>query len=247
MRDIRQLLEIVDENEAVELKVLNNAKMQCLKAYKEEPTSQKKRDWDSAKAGLEDMIKNLNEKYAEKSESTDPGPVFDNIYQVVEHLDAAGFRISKSKLYRDKDKNKIRINPDGTVPETEVRAYASTLERKEGDIGDMSDIHAQKTKKEVEKLEEQISKARFERELQEGKYIPKKDFEAELSARAMVLETGIKHMFNMRVREWIAMAGGKAEKSADLLQQMNEALDAQLTEYANTDRYQVMFGEDETE
>lgn len=245
MRDLHQLFDVVDESEAVELKVLNNARIQCLKAYKEEPTSQKKRDWDAAKAGLEDMIKALNEKYPEQIESRDNGAVFDNIYKVVEHLDAAGFRISKSKIYRDRDKGMIRVNSDGSVAETEVRAYAANLERKAGDIGDMSDIQAVKTAREVEKLEEQIAKARFERELQEGKYIPKKDFEAELAARVMVLETGIKHMFNMRVREWIALVGGSAEKSAELLQQMNEGVDKQLTDYANTDRFQVMFSEED--
>jgi hypothetical protein len=169
---------------------------------------------------------------------------FPSLHEVVNHLDAAGFRISKSKIYRDKDKGMIRVNADGSVPETEVRAYAAALERKEGDIGDLSDIHAQKTAKEVEKLEEQIKKARFEREKEEGKYIPIKDFEAELSARYMVLESGIKHLFNMKVREWIALVNGSPEKSGDLLQQMIDGLDAQLNEYANADRYQVMFGED---
>jgi hypothetical protein len=170
---------------------------------------------------------------------------FNSLHEVVSHLDAAGFRISKSKIYRDKEKGFIRVNPEnGSVPETEVRAYAASLDRKDGDIGDMSDIHAKKTAKEVEKLEEQIKKARFEREKEEGLYIPKKDFEAELSARAVVLESGLKHQYNMKVREWIAIVSGRPEKAADLLQQMNESLDHQMTEFANTGRYQVMFGEE---
>ncbi len=241
MRDIHQLLEIVDESEAMELKVLNNARIQCLKAYKEEPTSQKKRDWDVAKAGLDEMVKSLNEKYAEQPESGGSGPVFDNIYQVVEHLDNAGFRISKSKLYRDKDKAMIRVNPDGSVPETEVRAYASTLERKDGNIDDLSDIHAQKTKKEVEKLEEQIAKARFEREKEEGKYIPKKDFEAELAARAATLDAGFRHLFNSRVREWVSLVNGDVKKSADFLQDLNNSLNELLNQYAVTDSFSVIF------
>jgi hypothetical protein len=170
---------------------------------------------------------------------------FHSLHEVLSHLDAAGFRISKSKIYRDKDKGMIRVNPeDGSVQETEVRAHAASLDRKDGDIGNMSDMHAQKTAKEVEKLEAQIKKARFEREKEEGMYIPKKDFEAEFSARAVVLESGIKYQYNMKVWEWIVIVGGKPEKFAELLQQMNESLDHQMTEFANTGRYQVMFGED---
>ncbi|CCK81222.1 hypothetical protein [Desulfobacula toluolica] len=169
---------------------------------------------------------------------------FPSLRAVVRHLDQAGFKVSKSKISRDKGKNLIRVNDDGTVPETEVRAYAANLERKEGSIEDLSDIHARKTSREVESLNLKIEKQRFELERDQGKYLPRKDFEAELAARAVILETGLKHSFKTNVGEWIALVGGKPEKAPDFLQALHSSLEAELNSYATTRTFQVMFEEE---
>jgi len=179
-----------------------------------------------------------------KIDQEQSAPTFESLLAVCKYLGDAGFRVSKSKIYRDKDKGQIRINSDGTVFETEVRAYAATLERVEGDIGDLNDVHARKAAKEVERLEQQIAKLRFENEKEIGKYILRNDFEAELAARAVVFESGFRHKFNVKVREWIALVNGKIEKSADLLQELNVCLDEQLNSYATTKAFQVMFEEE---
>lgn len=173
------------------------------------------------------------------------GPTFPSLLAVVDHLDRAGFKISKSKLYRDRDKNFIQVNADGTVLETEVRAYAATLDRKDGSIADLADVHARKTSKEIERLEEQIAKLKFDREKEQGLYIPRKNFEAELAARAAVFDVGFRHAFNVQAREWIALVGGRPEKAAEFLAALNQALDEQLNTYATTRVYQVMFMEGE--
>ena len=237
----KQLLEVADENDRVELTIFHNAVKKTLKEYHESPTKKNKQNLDAARDSLESKKQEMNQKYFGQDEQANGTPVFSSLLEVLKHLDKAGFRISKSKLYRDKDKAMIRVNPDGSVPETEVRAYASTLERKDGNIDDLSDIHAQKTKKEVEKLEEQIAKARFEREKEEGKYIPKKDFEAELAARAATLDAGFRHLFNSRVREWVNLVNGDVKKSADFLQDLNNSLNELLNQYAVTDSFNVIF------
>ncbi len=183
-------------------------------------------------------------KNSDKIDQVPSMPTFKSINVVWKHLKKAGFKISDSKIYRDKAKGMIRVNSDGTVSESEVRAYAGTLERVDGDIGDLTDVHARKANKEVERLDEQISKLRFENEKETGKYILRSDFEAELAARAVTLESGFRHLFNMKSKEWIALVNGKVEKSADFLQQLNEGLDEQLNSYATTKTFQVMFEED---
>lgn len=166
---------------------------------------------------------------------------FATLFDVVKHLKAAGFKAPKSKVYRDRDKGMIRVNPDGTVPETEVRAYAATLDRVAGDIGDLNDIHAQKTAREVQSLELKIKKQQFELARDQGRYILRSDFEAEMAARAAVLESGFRHLFDMRVREWISLVGGRPDRAADLLLTLNKALDDTLTGYATTKTFQVIF------
>jgi hypothetical protein len=81
----------------------------------------------------------------------------------------------------------------------------------------------------------------FDLEKEQGKYIPKADFESELAARAAVLESGFRNLFNIRIREWIALVNGKPERAADLMAALNRGLDEQLNTYATTRSFQVIF------
>jgi hypothetical protein len=172
-------------------------------------------------------------------------PSFESLRQVVKHLDGAGFKISKSKISRDKGKGLIQVNADGSIYETEVRAYAATLERKNGSVDDLNDVHARKTAREVESIELKIRKQQFELDLAMKKYFPRQDFEAELAARAAIFETGLKHRFTTMVSELIALVGGQPEKGPDLLERLTMALEAELTQYATTKTFQVVFFDNE--
>lgn len=172
-------------------------------------------------------------------------PAFENRRTVLHHLVKAGYKISRAKLYRDFKRGLIRMEADGSVLEAEARNYAlNNLSKIDGSLENPADIQALKNQKEVEKLDEQIAKLRFDREKEQGKYILRDEFESELAARAVVLDTGFRHKFNIKAREWIALVGGKPEKAAEFLQALNDALDEQLTSYAATRTFQVMF-EDE--
>ena len=180
------------------------------------------------------MKKNKNQNTA------GPLPLFKSRRAVLLHLTQSGYKVSRGKLYGDFKKKLIRMESDGSVLEIEVRNYAVNH------LTDNSnDMQALKNEKEVEKLDEQIAKLRFEREKEEGKYILKKEFEAELAARAAVFDSGFRYLFSVKAQEWITLVSGKSEKAADFLQQLNQALDDQLTTYASTRVYQVMFSKEE--
>jgi len=175
------------------------------------------------------------------SKSHEHLPSFPSLLAVLGHLEAAGYRISKSKIYRDKDKNFIGVQPDGTVLETEVRAYAATLDRLDGTIDDLSDVHRRKANREVQLQEIKIQKMQLELDKERGKYIPRDEFESELAARAVIFDNGFRHFFQTRVATWIAMVNGQPEKQADLLADLIDGLNEQLTRYATTQTFQVMF------
>jgi len=169
-------------------------------------------------------------------------PSFESLLQVMEHLKQAGFRISKSKLYRDRDKGLIRVQKDGSVLESEVRAYAGNcLDRIAGQIEDMSDIQSRKALKDVELREEQILKIRLAREVEQGKYLLRRDFEAELASRAVILDSGLRHMVQMKVGEWVAMVGGKPAMVPDFIQNINRELDSLMNGFATLESFQVVF------
>jgi len=174
-------------------------------------------------------------------------PSFPHRRAAVKSLQDAGYKISDAQFYRHCEKGMVRINPDGSVLESEIRAYAVNLKRIAGDIKDLNDLQSQKTQAEVEKIRLQAAKLKFDQEKEEGKYILRADLYSELASRAAVFDTGFRHTFNVCVREWIALVGGKPEKSADLLQALNQALDEQLNSYATIKTYHILFVEDDIE
>jgi hypothetical protein len=170
--------------------------------------------------------------------------VFKSQREIVRYLDRLGFRISKSKLSRDKKIGLIKVNEDGTISKGQIIEYSASLERKGDDEAPPAELQAKKTAREIDLLELRADRIQFEIDLDKKKYIPRKDFEAELAARAVVLESGFRHFFSVKAREMIALVGGKIEKTADLLQALNDGLDEQLNQYASTDIFHVLFDEE---
>jgi hypothetical protein len=182
----------------------------------------------------------------QKNQGLEILPSFPNRRSAVKSLQEAGYQISDAQFYRHCEKGMVRVNPDGSVLESEIRGYTANLKRIVGDIEDLNNIHSLKTKKEVEKLELQNAKLKFDQEKEQGKYIPRVDLYSELASRAAVLDTGFRHMFNVHAREWIALVGGQFDKSADFLQALNHALDEQLNTYANIKTFHVLFVDDDS-
>ncbi len=169
-----------------------------------------------------------------------PEPCFVSLRAVLIHLERSGYKISQSKIYRDKNKGLIQVRPDGKVPKAEARAYAATLEHIDGHTGDIKDIQVRKKVKEADSLDLKVEKQRWELDRDQGQYMPIKDFHTELAARAVIFETGMKHCFNMRVGEWVALVGGKPERAPDLLQEMIQPVEQELNSYANPQTFHVV-------
>ena len=75
---LNQLLQVCSQSEAAELKVLHNAQIQCLKAYQQDPTAQRKKDWDAAKGGYQECESRLWYRYFEQQgEGDEEGPEYD--------------------------------------------------------------------------------------------------------------------------------------------------------------------------
>lgn len=167
-------------------------------------------------------------------------PTYKNRRQVFLYLKKCGYRISEAQFYRHVDAGKLRVEPDGSVLEVQVANYVEN--HLAVSLESLQDI---KAKKEIEKLDEQIAKLRFEREKDMGKYIPRKDFELELASRALVFENGFRHLFATQAQEWISFLGGKPDRLAEFLRMLNQALDEQLSSYATTKIFQVLIIDEE--
>lgn len=182
---------------------------------------------------------------APSQKNSDPN-VFPSLLAACEYLIRKGYKVSESKIYRDKDAGKIEMESDGKkVSKGAVWDYAEEhLEKTGVNSGDLKDIQSKKEYASLALKEEQVKKVRFQRLKEEGKYILKSDFEKELASRAVVLDSGFRHLFNMRVSEWVALVGGQPDKAPDLLAALNDGIDDQLRTYASTKIFHVVFGED---
>jgi hypothetical protein len=166
---------------------------------------------------------------------------FKNVLAVLNHLNDEGFKVGRDKIYTDAKTGLLRVQKDKTVLAADVKLYAGTLKAARDDMtGDLTEDHKIKTRKEIEKLDLQNEKLQFELDKERGKYLQKKDFAMEVAARAVILDTGIRHMFQVNVSEYIALVGGDMMKTNVLLDRMYEDFDKTMNGFATVDRFQVM-------
>lgn len=217
--------------------LLFNGMTTCAVAYQKEPTSVTLRDWQKAEAALEEFVAEIEAAKAEK-------PAFKNKIAVAKYLKDQKIRIGKSKLYKDAESGRLRVQPDGSVLLSDVdlyiRAYG-TPRQKAGSDKDIEFLQKEKLELESQKLREQIAKLEWDREKEAGKYLLRSDFEMELAARAAVLETSLRQMASSKAYEWIAVCKGDYTKTADLSDMITAEVGAVLNDYAATDRFQVIF------
>lgn len=166
---------------------------------------------------------------------------FSSLRKATEALYNAGYEVSKSKMSRDKKNGLIDFNSDGSVDQKEVEKYSRLLKKREAALEDNHEKAAVKSDWEIKNLQIQHEKRVFELEKDMGKYIERAMFEAELAARAAILETGLKHYFSSKIQELVTLVGGKPEKSPEFMQRLNALVDEELSRYATTKNFHVVF------
>ena len=175
---------------------------------------------------------------------------FASLLETCTYLNAEGYKVSKSKIYRDADEGKITREPDGTVTVEAAHEYAK-MHLVKGDPfhtkEELKGLQAKKLKNAIRNQDIEYQRKKFDLEKERGRYIPREDFEAEMAARAAILDSGFRHLFNVKVKEWIALVEGNPDRQADFLTVLNQDLDEQLTTYATTQVFQVIFEENADE
>lgn len=175
----------------------------------------------------------------EKPEQTEQ--VWENTLVLCEHLQRQGFKIGKSKMYRDRRAGILRVEPDGVVLPHNARAYALTLRKVGASPITLEKINEQKSRKEVERLTLEVEKLQFSLDRERGKFLLREDFIMEMSARAAVLDLGLRHLVNTKVPEWLRLVNGDSTKAGLLMDVLNRDIDELLNDFATLDKFQVVF------
>lgn len=175
--------------------------------------------------------------------------IFKNRLEALGRLQGVGFKIQKSKFYKDAKEGLLRIRSDGSIAESDLMNYAhlAGLQRPEQDgpdHGEVVQVQQEKQALEREELRLRIEQRKFALEKDQGRFILREDLDLELASRAGVFDSGLRTKIKTHARDLVYLVGGKPEKIPEFLQMMFELLDEQMNEFARMDRFEVVFEQD---
>lgn len=166
---------------------------------------------------------------------------------VVRYLSEKGFKISTATMsYHSQNGHLTKI--DGKYPVELVDRFAAAYLKKASTgarSGSDKLISAKelKTRLEAERLQEQVHMARLQRERLEGKLISREEVFLEMASRAIVLSTGLMHMFQVKGPDIISVVEGNAARYPELIEFLQAEVDELLNSYASGDEFEVLFEE----
>lgn len=158
-----------------------------------------------------DRFKRL--KAAGSASASQPPETIPNLLAVEKYLTAAGWKIKKSKLYKDKNKGLLKVQPDGSVLKTDADAYAA-LHLAPADAAPEADTDGMlKLKREIQ--EEELLLARQKRERQtlrldkeRGELVPREEVDKIIIAAVSTYRAGLKQWIYSRLPELVDMVRG---------------------------------------
>jgi len=215
---LQRLIETATDADKVELKILHNASVACLKAYNDEPTAAKKKDLDAARTGLDAAIARMWPVYFPEEDR------FENAKEAIAYLLGKGYKIAKSKFYKDRGK-KFNVNIDGSINKRELLLYAKTLKYLGDPAAGLDKIQRKKVELETEKLAKQTELLDYALKVKEGAYIAREEAEMGRAAAISIIEANIRNMHLSLAAEWIDLAGGDPLATPRLIDAMGGALD----------------------
>ena len=171
---------------------------------------------------------------------------FPTLLSALEYLQAEGYDLKKSKLYKDRKDGLIRMEADGkSVRESEIHSYVvkAGLKRKAGyDVEDMEINAARKIKAELVKLEEQTRTIIFDRAVKEGKYVLKNEAILERVDMLTVMEVHFRQIIDVNMVRWCQAMAGDAAKVNDGVVMANADIDAMLDALSRSDTFEIDYG-----
>lgn len=163
---------------------------------------------------------------------------FKNTLEVLGWLKKSGYKVGKSKLYADA---KAGLLPSGECVIDDVERYArrARLKRQaEVSTGELDRMAKQRSEAEYRLLQKKYEKLEFELEKDKGKWLPREQFDQELSARAAVLLNGLRHLVQSRAAELLDV--GKASGPQEMGDRLQAEIEDMLNDYANRETFQVI-------
>ena len=173
----------------------------------------------------------------------------ENVYSTrisaVRALQRQGYKIGKSKFYKDCATGICKMEPDGSITEKALENY--TRHPKAGlkrlDRIDEDKISKEKTETEIEKLKTQVRLLQHDLAVKEGRYISRDDFEMELASRWVILKLGVEYMIETKASEWVYLVSGQYDSTGvrSLKETIRKAFDERFDQFSRLTDFKVEF------
>jgi len=148
------------------------------------------------------------------------GAVFKNRIEVFKHLQKRGYKISRSKLYKDADDGVLIVQEDKTIFQADVERYVadSRIQFKEdSDLAEQAEQLRKKSAAELKGQELQNKKRELEVLKLEGELILKKEAETQAAINLATYEAEMRHMVRTRAETWLNRAKGDPQAFVDMV------------------------------
>lgn len=209
-----------------DLEILKAAKETARENVEKEPSRAHLDAFDKASRMLADYL------------AGDREPAFDNVTEVVKYLNRLGYKLGKTKAYKDAEKGLLRRQAGGAVLESDVKAYISKagLVKPDQVVYDIesSDLMRKKQKREVQKLTAQVEKLDFENKILKGEHVRRDESEMKRSITAGVFRESIRHVHEEHARGSI-----KLDDAQSIVNYWNAHTDDMFDKIARMEKIEV--------
>jgi hypothetical protein len=238
--DLEKLIADQPQDVKITTMLLFNNYQKAKKKLSEESSSANLRNYQAAQEAWNEHAARLGWSETEGN--------FDNIAAVLQHLEGAGWKVTKTSLYRHQKEGKILPDAAGRYPKKAVEKYAKTFLKQLATgkrVTEAQDeLQRRKLEKEIARLELGIERDQFALDKDRGLFIPRDQMEIELATRAGVLVAGLKHWVQSKAADWITSVGGDTKRTGELINTMTRDVDEHINLYASSKEYEVMIEEE---
>jgi hypothetical protein len=223
-----KLLELATEAEQVKLKILYEAMIDGMKAYRQRYSQQNLKEWQAAEKALVDYATEIKTR-AGAAEKT-----FDNLKAVIDFLQERYPDVSQSTVYSHQKKELIKARSDGKFHLADVEQYARYYLKKLDYDPESIDLDPDYEKRlaETKKAKAQATHWETRTAIITGKYKESSVVDAELAKKAALLKNSLFNFIRTYTAELCVILEGSQLKIPEAIDFGLEHAEKWLDQYA---------------
>ena len=245
---IDSLLGSVGASARARLTTLYNATVTTLKAYNENSTASRLKDWQAAEKALEEAVAAI--EGTSEASRRDGDEVLGSMADVIRWLQTERYcapgrddPVKPAKVYKDGKKGLLSFANKNGITLTEVMAYVARAQLMKASVNradEAEDLNIQKLRHETRKAKEDADRKEFDNARDRGLYLKKEDVELQTALKIGMFEAELKNWVRTSVIDWINQIEKSSNKPQALCDLVFEGIDDLLNRLARMEEINVI-------